>query len=163
MPLRPSVKHARARQIVQMQLANVPRKDIAAAFGIKERWVREITRWAEKEGIVAELARQQEELLARTLLPKVGKAYETVLDADIATLRGSERAHSLKLEAARDIAKGLGVFKQHKAPTVTTNQNLGFEDYLKLRETRLAATVVEPPALEVGEEDVHAENEALPA
>lgn len=128
------IRRARAEQMVRMSIAGIGDKEIGLAHGISDRRVRQIMTWAEQEGIVAETVAAIRVEATKKLLPKLTAQYEGVLDNDAETLQKNAKGHQLKLAAARDLAKGLGVFV---SKTEATNRNLsvtgGMSEYLEAR------------------------------
>ncbi len=141
----PALKKARIEQAIEWQLKGVPVKDVAQLSNVDPETVRKWNKEAEAKGWIDSI---RERMSAR-LLPLMERTYETVLNADVdqMTAKGTVKAHTLKLKAAKELADGLAVFQKHsKTEVKKTSMNL--DGYYELRQTRAAA---KPPEAVDGE------------
>lgn len=148
------LKRQRASLVAGLRLRGVPTADIAREMNLTARQIINITNYAVEQGLVEEVRKSMQQ----TLLPKVARVYEGILDADEATLADKtvQKGHELKLKAARHVADGMGVFRKQAAETASVTKSLDLQGYVALQEGREAGA-----ALAAGSDADVAANEAV--
>jgi hypothetical protein len=135
-----ALQKVRAEQIVRMKLAGISTPDIAEAHGLKDRRVKQIVAEARTDGTLDRVAEKMRVELSTSLLPKLQKQFEAILDVDAASLVKDAKGHQLKLNAANTLGKGLGVFRtRSESKNVNLNADFGIDEYIARRATRQEA------------------------
>lgn len=125
-------KRPRAKKMLEMKLMGVSNGEVAKTFGVSTRYVTEMQTWGKQQGLIEEISAQ----LTQESLPKLVKTFNAILDTDIADATLNSKGYSIKAKVASDIAKGLGVFKSHKAAEMKVSGTMDLDQYRKLRQLR---------------------------
>lgn len=131
----PALRAARAITLVQGRMRGLTMRELAQQVQRSEETVRRELRWAEQEGLV----QQYQDQILRELSPKAIAAYQETFDTPTGAIdRDTARALKLKIEAARDIHKGTGVFKDGGTSAARVDlDTIDIYDYRRLRAERL--------------------------
>lgn len=140
---RKSIKDARAHFAVTRQMAGIPQAQIAKDLGVSTRWVKELTTYAEKNGIIDQIRKDTEAELSRIMLPKLRRTLEKVMDGDPEELERLSKAYGLQLKAAELVGKGLGVFKTHSADQIKVERGMTMDEYLAQRVPETSDTPID--------------------
>ena len=109
--------------MVEQQMRGVPVAEIAAGFGVSEMTVyREVKRGVE----LGYADRVRDKLLAT--LDSLPTVYADVLAQTPETLHKHSRGYTLKVNVAKDLATGLGVFKTESTKNVKNTLELIAEE-----------------------------------
>jgi DNA-binding MarR family transcriptional regulator len=122
-----AMRRARMQIIVEQRLRGVSGTDLAKQFGVTKQRISELTKQAEKLGIVEEVR----ERMKYSLLPKAEQVYADIFSTDAASLADKNvlKGHELKLKAAKDVAAGLGAFKNESASSKSESKTLTLRSY----------------------------------
>lgn len=133
--LQPLLEEARLESLVRMQLAGIPNRISGQVFGVSADRVSTIVADAARTGDLVKVVDKIKRDLSRDILPLIQDRYREILTLDPESLTKNAKGHQLQLTAARDLAKGLGVFTT-KTEVKSTSLTAGLDDYLRMRETR---------------------------
>lgn len=126
-------KDEKVKAALALRIQGAKTKDVAELFGVSEVTIRKWTR----EGIAKGMAEEIRNQIAEKLLPKAAATYEDILNTSAVDLAAAHKGHEVKLKAARDIAKGLGVLRPESQVTSrSTKVSMGLDDYMAMRATR---------------------------
>jgi transposase len=129
------IKDERQKLALQMRIQGAKTKVVAETFGVSEVTIRKWTR----EGIAKGLAEEIRAQIAERLLPKAARTYEDILSTSAEELAVAHKGHEVKLKAARDIAKGLGVLRPESQSTQRRlSASMDLDQYMALRESKAA-------------------------
>lgn len=160
-----AVYKAKSRIVASLAVHGMTNSQIGAVTEQTVRTVQRYKRFAEKHGYIEAVRKD----LTERLLPKAADFYEEVMDTPIDKLQDSPKGYQIKLNAAKDLASGLGAFRKESATTSKSLKGtVDLDEYLKIRAlknnlsggaslTLADGDVIEVEATDVTDEDEEAE------
>lgn len=132
-----AIKQARIEQSIELQIKGVPTQDVATLLNVDKHTIKQWNKRAEEQGLVEGVRAR----IMDQILPKAINVYEEILSTAPEILESKQliKAQELRLKAARDVAHGTGALrKEASSLTAKRTQTIDLDEYMKLREAKLA-------------------------
>lgn len=138
-PFRSEVAAARVESMIRMHMGGVPQVEIAKVYGVSDRRVRQLFTRARRNGLMESIIDRCREEGIKKALPKAIETYGRLLNTPAEDLHKHAKGYQVQLGAARDLARGLGVFETKSAvKTQSLSITGGMEEYLRARQVQQA-------------------------